>query len=625
MLQDDPQASRLTPPPHFTATPPWRRTPWLILLVTGLCLLAYGIWAAGNLGRRQALNDVAATAQANSVLYVDALRSELEKQLSLPFVLAQDTDVRATLDNRADAQTRSTLNRKLDVLSAGTHASVIYLLDRQGMAIAASNWQLPTSFIGNDYSFRPYFRDAVQNGEARYFAMGTVSHQPGLYLTRRVDTSDGWVGVVVVKVDFAPIEMDWRQATGPIFVTDSRGIVLITSLADWRFRTLRSISPDQREAMRRSQQFGDASLEQLPLTPVQPVSALGLVRLDPPASRSPQTFLEIKIPVPQTDWTLHYLVSIDVAADRAAAQLRLTVALALIVALTLIGFILRRWDRAAARTVLETAIRNDLERRVDLRTAELTLANDQLRSEIDNRQRAQTRLQLLQDELVQANKLTILGQITANVAHEINQPVAAIRSYADNSLIFLARQQGADAADNLRLIGQLTERIGTITDELRHFARKPASNVGPVNPAEAIDGALLLVGHRLREQTVDLQRGTLPGHVRVVADRVKLEQILVNLLQNALDAIADRPVPQIKIDLSYSAEAVSIQVIDNGGGLDVTVIDELFTPFMTTKANGLGLGLVISRDIATEFGGGLSAANGADSGAILTISLRRVL
>ena len=619
-----PRIRRALPSDLFAITPPWHWLRWLAFGGLAIILLAAGNWAAGRLGRSQALAERAETAATGGKLYVSALRSELEKQRSLPFVLAQDADVRAVLMQHPDGTDLQRLDEKLNVLSAGTRAAVIYLLNAQGVAVAASNWREPTSFIGSDYSFRPYFQDALRTGAGLYFALGTVSHRPGLYLARRVDGADGPIGVVVVKVEFDVIEAEWRQAMGPVLVTDARGIVLVTSIPAWRFRTLALIPPDDKAVMRDSLQFGAMPLEPLDVAYDASAGGTTLARVRLPQATADETILQASVPVPDIDWTLHYWLPVTPAVERAVIQARLIAILALLIALAAIGVFLRRREYAAAETAIQAAIRHDLETRVAARTDDLQRANTRLVAEIDERQQAQTRLHQLQDELIRANKLAVLGQITANVAHEINQPIAAIRNYTDNSLILAARGDQETVQANLRVVITLTERVGIITQELRNFARKPTGAIAVCSPSEAIEGALLLVGHRLRQQGVTLSCAPGPVGLRVAIERIKLEQVLVNLLQNALDALMGRPDPRLEITTISDADLVSIMVADNGPGIAPDTIAELFTPFVTTKADGLGLGLVISRDIVNEQGGTLHAENRPGGGAIFTISVRRV-
>jgi two-component system C4-dicarboxylate transport sensor histidine kinase DctB len=286
------------------------------------------------------------------------------------------------------------------------------------------------------------------------------------------------------------------------------------------------------------------------------------------------------------------------------------------------GVVLRRRQQAMARAIAEEQARAELERRIDDRTQELRAANGRLSREIDERRRAEASREVLREELVQANKLATLGQIAAGVAHEINQPVAAIRTHADTATAYLDRDDPEAARRSLGRVAELTGRIGVITDELRAFSRKSTQGVSAVSPAAAIDGALLLIGGRLREGGVELVRGG-EADVRVQAEPIRLEQVVVNLVQNAFEAMTDAgtPSPTLTIDVARKGRRVEIVIGDNGPGVDPAVASALFTPFVTTKPAGLGLGLVICRDIVAGFGGELSLRP-SPAGAQFVIALR---
>jgi two-component system C4-dicarboxylate transport sensor histidine kinase DctB len=593
---------------------------WGPFALASAVLVGAATWTAGEVAADAARADLARQADAAAALHAAVLRSELEKHRSLPFVLAADAEVGRALSSR-DPAALAALSRKLEALSVQTRAAVIYILDAKGLTLAASNWRLPTSFVGSNYSFRPYYAESLKTGSSEHFALGTVSGRPGLFLGRRVGPADAPLGVVVVKVEFDALEGEWRGSGEPAFVTDPHGIVLVTSVPDWRFRTLQPIPEAERAPLRASLQFGDESLAPLPLTP-DPDHAMERIGVAP-GSDAPQRFLAADTPAASPGWTLHVLTAADRplrAAETAARALTLLLTLALV---ALAALLLRRRQRAASREAAEIAARAELEARVAARTRELSGANQKLTREMEERRRAESHLQRVQDDLIQANKLATLGQIAAGVAHEINQPVAAIRAYADNAATFLDRDQPQAARENLGVIGGLTERIGLITDELRAFSRKSTGPAAPVAVEEAIGGALLLVGARLRQQGVALERIGDTDGLLVQADRMRLEQVLVNLLQNAAEALVDQPDPRIQVTVEGDRRAVRIIVADNGPGLTPEAAEGLFTPFTTTKAKGLGLGLVISRDIVAEFGGELSGGNAADGGARFVIALKR--
>ena len=582
--------------------------------------LAALVWAAGALAHARASAGLRREAATAAALHAEVLRSELEKHRSLPFVLAEDADVRTLLLGRGGESARA-LDAKLEGLSARTRAAVIYILDVRGLTVAASNWRRPDSFVGSSYGFRPYFTGALRDGTAESFALGTVSGRPGLFLARRVDGPGGPLGAVVVKVEFDALEADWRRGGAPAYVTDADGVVVVTSEAAWRFRTERPIGAARRAGLLRERRFGAASLAALPFTAARDgevaASVGGRVR----------AFVPVTVAAAGTGWRLHLLQPSASATQAVVASARAVAGLAGVLAWTAVVLLLRRRTAARRGAAARRIARRRLEGEVAARTAELRDANDRLRVEIDERRRAEAHLHLLQEELVQANKLAVLGQISAGVAHEINQPVAAIRTYAETAVRLLDRDRPEPARENLRTIAELTERIRLITDELRAFARKAPREAGEARVEDAVAGALLLTTATLKRGGVRVERRGDAAGLVVAAQRLRLEQVLVNLLQNAAEALAGTPDPRVRIAVSHRDGEVVVEVSDNGPGVSEAMAQGLFTPFSTDKPQGLGLGLVISRDIVREFGGVLEHASGPDSprphrGAVFRLTLK---
>lgn len=592
--------------------------PWIGLAVVWLILAVGAAVVAGELARRQAEGDLARQAQAGAVLHAAVLRSELEKHRSLPLVLAQDPEAIALLTTPGPVRT-DLVDRKLERLAGQTRAAAIYLLDARGVARAASNWRLPTSFVGEDYSFRPYFTRAMQTGDAEFFALGTVSGRPGLYLARRIADANGRVvGVAVVKVEFEALEADWRGSGEPAYVADPSGVILITSVPDWRFRTVAPMSDAQRRQVLTGQTLGHDALSPLPFRTPDTRPALVTAAVDGP----PESWMAASAETATPGWTLHLLSPAGTAILVAVSNARAVALLAVTLMMGAVGILLRRRQLAEAQMRAEEAARADLERRIDERTVELRAANDELNRQIDERRAAEAGREMLREELVQANKLATLGQIAAGVAHEINQPVAAIRTSADTALAYLKRDDGAGAGRTLTRIAELTGRIGSITDELRAFSRKTTSRPSAVSPDEAIDGALVLLTGRLRASRIAVTRVKAPS-LKVLADRVRLEQVILNLVQNAVEALdeAGAAEPRLSLSVAPFGDGVEIVIADNGPGLSDEIASALFTPFVTTKATGLGLGLVICRDIVASFGGELNT-RASEDGAVFVVSLR---
>lgn len=599
------------------------RTVWAVFALVAALILAAGSYYAGRVGRETALVALADDAGNDVALKSALLQAVLERPRSLPLVLADDAELRSALFTGSEGEIAH-LNRKLEKLVEDSQAAVIYVIPPNGIAIAASNWQQTDSFIGNDYSFREYFNQAMATGRGEHYALGTVSKRPGLYLSRRVEGSNGEaLGVVVVKVEFDGLEKDWGLSGKPTFVTDRNGIVLITSRPEWRFSAIAAIPPEKRATIRESLQFGEASLRMLPIAPPLQAGGRPLVNVNDPAMQKTGRFLALASPVPGTPWSLHLLVPADAALTAGTLQGRLQALAGLLPLVGLGALLLFRWQRTRQREAAERAARDELERKVKERTGELSLARDRLETEIEEHHATETRLQKVQQELVQANRLAILGQVAAGVAHEINQPVATIRAYADNAGTFLSRGQSEPAAENLAFIAKLTERIGTITDELKTFARKGRAAAEPVGLKTVVDGALLLLRSRFSGRLDMLRVADIPTDIRVLGSRVRLEQVLINLFQNALEAIAGNADGHIVVRLGESDEGeATIVVSDNGPGIPPEILKGLFTPFNTSKEGGLGLGLVISKDIVGDYGGRIAVDSGPN-GTTFTVTLKR--
>lgn len=588
-----------------------------LLALVWLAASLAGAYAAGETARRNAEAALARQSENAAALHAAVLRSELEKYRSLPPALSTDPDV-ARLLNAPDGADTTTLNQRLETLADQTRASAIYVIAADGVTRAASNWRQPISFVGADYSFRPYFIKAMAEGSAEFFALGTVSRTPGFFLARRVSHRNGHaLGVVVVKVEFDALEAEWRAAGEPAYVADPGGVILITSVPAWRFRTLRPMDAASRRLTLADQTLGHGALTPLNFqTPSDGRSQL----VEAPIDGAVRHWMHASSQTATPGWTLHLLTPTRGAIEAAVANARAIAVLIITLVFGVLAVLLRRRQQAAARHRAAEAARQDLEHRIAERTRDLREANEALNRQIEERMRAEASREALRDELVQAGKLAALGQIAAGVAHEINQPVAAILTQAETAAAWLERDQVPKAARALSRIGDLTTRIGAITQELRAFSRKSQPSVSSVSINEAVDGALLLLGGRLRQAGVRLVRDKGPDAF-VMADRFRLEQVIVNLIQNALEALEGVPTPIVTLSVKRVEDQVQLIVADNGPGLPEAIRRQLFTPFVTSKANGLGLGLVISRDIIVAFKGELDLRP-SDTGTVFVVALR---
>ena len=599
-----------------------RRAQWLAL--AGLWLLiGFGmLLVADEFARHQALRAAGSEASTDAELKIALLNVALERPRAIPLVLSGDPDLAVALDG-GGSSALDRLNRKLEGLIEGTQSSVIYVTGPTGLTIASSNWRQADSFVGSNYGFREYFQAAMKTGMSEHYALGNVSRRPGLYISRRIDAPDGRpLGVVIAKVEFNRLEADWNIGGKPVYVVDRNGVVLMTSVPEWRFKTVAAIDEARRNTISESLQFGNEALATLPFRTARSLGdGVPLIHVDEPG-RERGDYLRLEMPVPTTSWTLHYLQPVAPALNAAIREGRAVALATLMPLIALSALWLWRRHKALKEKEEEQRARAELELKVQERTRDLTKTRDHLQAEIALHEKTTGELRNVQHELVQANRLSILGQVAAGVAHEINQPVATIRAFADNARTLLKRERLAEASENLEDIAALTERIGTITSDLKILARKGRTGAEPVSVRTVIEGAVMLLRSRFSGQ-MDALDIVLPDQdLKVLGSRIRLEQILINLLQNALEATEAIDTARVEVRVREEGDAVVISVGDNGGGIPEAIRAQLFSPFNTSKEGGLGLGLVISNDIASDYGGRIEVTSG-EAGTCFSLYLKR--
>ncbi|KVD32967.1 ATPase [Burkholderia ubonensis] len=581
--------------------------------------------------------------QRNAAVRVDrttnALKSTLDRYESLPYLLGSHPYVQELLAEPKRADYAARANRYLEDLNQHARATVTYLVGADGLCVAASNWRAPDSFIGIEYRFRPYFIDAMNGRVGRFFGIGTISRDPGYYISQPVWRDGRIVGVVVVKLN-----LEWFQgadASEPLVVADDHGVVFLSSVPAWKYHTLKPLAGPVAASIFETRQYAQQPVAPLPLRVEQVLDRdAQIVRLGP-GRRAPR-YLATQRRIGEPDWLLVTLAPIaPVDADARNATIVTGFGF---VSIALLAFYWRMRrarvrEMIRGRALLQQAYA-ELNRRVEERTADLSEANAQLQKEVGERIRAEQDLRAAHDELIQASKLAALGQMAAGITHELNQPLAALRSFSDNTRVLLDRGEQAAARENLEAIAALTERMGKITNQLKLFVGRARPRNEQALVVRALRSVLALLGERLRgvelvltlrddavspvrEAPLDLAN----DHPELVArcEDLRLEQVLINLLGNALDAVAAGGAPRIDVTIEASAATLAIQVRDNGPGIAPDLLPRLFEPFFTTKemGRGLGLGLAISSSIASDAGGSLTARNAPGGGALFVLTLRR--
>lgn len=612
--------------PDREATIPWLPGPrWLGLGLVLLLLLSVVLWQTAHWTRANALDRIRDASRHTLNLTVSNLRGTLRKYEALPRIFATNSALAGILTKPVEPREAEAVNRYLEQLTRITGASDIYLMDRSGLTLAASNWQSERPFVGHNFSFRPYFQDAMKGGLGRYFALGTTSKKRGYYFAYPVRLAGATLGVVAVKVGIAPMEAEWAQGAEEVIVTDPNGVIFLSTLEVWKYHMLRPLDPELLESLERGQQFADAALRPFPVVEEARFDDQArLLEVDGGQSRPTTTYLVQSLAMPEAGWAVHILADTSVVTRQVLQALVLAGAgFGMLVFAT--AYILQRRITVRERLASQGRVRAELEARVRERTKALQDINLRLTREIGERKAAEADLRTAQDELVQAGKLAALGQMSAGISHELNQPLAAIRSFADNADVLLSRGRQDEARDNLSRISELTGRMARIIRNLRAFARKDRGEASPVSLGGVLAETLSLLQARLIESGVELTQVLPDRDVHVLGGPVRLQQVLLNLIGNALDAMSDSQSRKLRISLTADADSAVLTVHDSGPGIHPADLPNLFDPFFTTKEvnQGLGLGLSLSYGIVQSFGGTIAAANHAEGGAIFTLRLRR--
>ncbi|WP_112985861.1 ATP-binding protein [Ensifer sp. OTU672] len=565
------------------------------------------------------LREAGAQATTALRLAVTALDGHLNRYQALPALIADHDDVRELVTRPRDRRLREAVDSYLKDINGLLQSSDIYVITPDGNTIAASNYDGPTSFVGQNFSYRPYFQEALRGEQSRFYALGTTSLKRGYFFGSPIRVGNEIRGVMVFKVDVERIEASWQGGEYKIFVSDPEGIVFMSGDPEWRYASILPLTSDRLARTEASRRYADATVHALPVS--ERVSS-DRHFLTVSAENSSREYLMLSQRMPDADWTVNVLV--DTASVRTQA---LTTVIAALLLLCLAGLgvaiILQRRARLNERLSMQAEAQAELERRVDERTADLARVNGQIEEEIAERRLTEKQLRRTQADLIQAGKLAGLGQMSAALSHEFNQPLAAAKTYADSAALLIERGRSDEATDNIRRISGLVDRMAAISKHLRNFARKPNEKLGPVPVEEVVRDTMEIVSVRLKAAaaTIDIDLGNEPLVVR--AGSVRLQQVLVNIISNAADAVEGLDDRTIRLRAKQEDGKVVLTVSDRGPGIAPAIAERIFDPFFSTKGvgKGLGLGLSISYNIIKDFGGSLVATNLAEGGAEFRIEL----
>ncbi|TCQ28714.1 sensor histidine kinase [Rhizobium sp. PP-CC-3G-465] len=581
----------------------------LVVPVVLVVIAATGLAVWGNAyASRRFMAEASLQAGTALRLAVAALSGHLRRYEALPALIADHDDIRRLISSPGDQTLRDSANHYLKEINGLLRSSDIYVMTRDGETIAASNYDRATSFVGENFSYRPYFRQAAEGKRSRFYARGTTSFKRGYFFAAPIDIDGRVAGVIVFKVDIDMIEASWRGGEYEIFVSDPEGVIFMTSNPEWLYASILALTPERLRRTEASRRYAEADLKDL-----------GVVRsrigdhtlMSIPTRGATRDYLVLSEYVSDADWTVRVLM--DMSWVRSQTHVAVTaVLLFLCLAGLSLAVLLQRHARRNERMQMQIEAKAELERRVEERTADLADLNAQLRS--------------TQADLVQAGKLAGLGQMSAALSHEFNQPLAAAKTYADSASLLIERDRIDEAKDNLRRISNLIDRMASISRHLRNFARKPNEKLGPVALDDVLRDTLEIVSARLVSADAELVVALGEPAPLVRAGSVRLQQVLVNIISNAADAVEGLEDRRITVTATTTGDRVAITIRDAGAGIPKAIAERIFDPFFTTKGvgKGLGLGLSISYNIVKDFGGRLSVENHPEGGAMFRIELDRM-
>ncbi len=572
-----------------------------LVIIFALLAVIIGL-SAYQLAYLRAEQNALSISDNRMTIYSATLRSALERLAHLPGAIAIHPDVAdvLTAGSRLDS-----FNEYLGKVAESANAAALYLMNPEGVTVAASNYATEDSFVGEYYGFRNYFKDAMAGSEGRVFAVGATTGRPGYFVSAPVRDSDGHIiGAAVVKTEFAGLLEDWRQAGEKLFIADKNGVVILASVPAWTFHSVMPLGEAEKEQLSASRKYGDRRPELLPFAGNGLTgSRTGSLEIGGNSYRASV------LPIAGLNWRLHYLTPL---AEARKAALAIGLLAAVLVGLAGLGALYR------ASRIRQRKLEGEAAEAVRVRSI-----NARLTEEIRVRKKTERQLREMQDELILTSRLAALGKMSAAIVHEVNQPVSAIRNFASSGLLLLSGKRIDEAGETLSQIKAMTDRLAAITSELLVFSRKPVTRRQRVDIHQAIERLSRQFAPELKRGGIALVTRLHPSPILISGSEVRFEQLIGNLLRNAIDACGDVKEPEIEILTRVEGETCVLVIVDNGYGIPEDIRSQLFDPFFTTKpvGSGVGLGLALCYAIADEAGGRIQVQNRPAGGAQFTVYL----
>ena len=507
----------------------------------------------------------------------------MRRNAIVPQLLARDPTLISALATRDYSLSTQRLISFVEEIGAAS----LMLLDREGRTVASTD----RNKLGSNFRAESYFVEALRANETIFTAQRREAGSYQFSYSRRIIDKGQTLGVIVVEVDLQKFERAWAGISDAVLVTNSEGVIMLATEPRWRGLT---------EAEALAQQPPESAIQRA----IQATADWTALPAD--AYLQGEAVIRMEGRIPFRGWRIASFTAYTSVRERVNGVL----------ALEIMGFaiLLALAFYMASR---KNAVRLALFQR---ESAELRLLNARLQREIAEREKVQETLAVAEQTLAQSSKLAALGEMSAAVSHELNQPLAAMKTYLAGARLLLRRNRPEEALSSFQRIDDLIERMGAITRQLKSYARKSGDQLTPVNMSDALASALSMMEPQLKQRRIRITRALPDRAVMVMGDRVRIEQVMINLLRNAMDATQAVAEPEIDILLA-AGETATLTVRDNGEG--IKDLENLFEPFYTTKkpGEGVGLGLAISSGIVNDLGGRLTARNASDGGAVFEVQL----
>ena len=543
----------------------------LLILITNLALTA------------RFSQETTKQAELRLQLYTNSIESELERNRFITLLIAGDPNLHTILRKNNEKMLNQYVQKHTKYYTQN-----ITLLDPNGFPFVRNK----ENSTNNQHSNQGYFKSAIKSDQIIFTTILNQSknEENKFIYSHSIKESNQILGVIVNEVSLIKTENAWINNSEAVVVTNKDDKILLSSKPEWFTSQIanQSSSAQPKNLLNSVQSF--THWEELPAK----------------AFLNKNTLLQLEAWFNKNEWRILYYTTYAPVREKVNGIIALEIT-ALAILLTLIFYLLSRRSRIQSIIYMEES--NNLRH-----------MNSRLQNEINERKKAEKNLKVAEQSLAQNSKLAALGEMSAAVSHELNQPLAAMKTYLAGAKLLLQRSRPDQALSSFQRIDDLIERMATITKQLKSHARKGSDELVEVDLKIVISDALNIMSSQLNILQVEYSQILPEQPVIVLGDQIRLEQVMINLLRNALDAMANTKTPKLEIILKITSNAV-ISVKDNGQGIDD--LESLFEPFYTTKkpGDGVGLGLAISSGIIKDLGGRLVARNNKNPGAVFEIYL----